>query len=119
MKKYILPVVNCIVICSLCLCGNLRDGTPIHSVFFIAITLAFSIFLIKLIKDKGNPIKINAMNKIITLTSLVLAGGFLYETITGNMISDKAGDILAVCLVLVGIVIWLYDYFIKPFKNKK
>ncbi|MBQ8613640.1 MAG: hypothetical protein IJ416_05440 [Ruminiclostridium sp.] len=119
MKKYIIPTINCVIICALILFLNIRDDTPIIGILFSIGTVAVTLYLIKLIRNNGNEIKINAINKLMTLTSVVLTAGCLYELITGNMISDKTGDIIALIVVIIGICIWLYDYCIKPFKNKK
>lgn len=54
-----------------------------------------------------------------TLLSAVLIAGCLYEGITGNTISDKAGDYIAIAVVVIGILIWIYDYCIKLFRDKK
>ena len=54
-----------------------------------------------------------------TLLSVVLTAGCLYEIITGNMISDEAGNWMVILLVDAGGGIWLYDYCINPFKDNK
>lgn len=117
--KYILPIVNCVIICSLSLILNFRDDTPIIGVILAIIVLIETVYHINLIRKNGNQIKINAINKITTLLSVALIAGCLYEIITGNMISDQAGDIMAIVLVIIGGGIWLYDYCIKPFKDNK
>jgi len=117
--KYILPIVNCVIICTLAVVLNFRDDTPVIGVIFAAIILVLTAYQINLIGKNGNEIKIKAINKIMTLGSAVLIVGCLYEIITGNMISDEAGDIMAILLVAAGIGIWLYDYCIKPFRNSR
>lgn len=117
--KYILPIVNCVIICALSLMMNFRDDTPIIGVILAIIILIETVYHINLIRKNGNEIKINAINKIMTLCSAVLIAGCLYEKITGNMISDEVGDIMAIALVAIGVGIWLYDYCIKPFKDNK
>ena len=117
--KYILPIVNCVIICALSLMMNFRDDTPIIGVVLAIIILIETVYHINLIRKNGNEIKIKAINKIMTLGSAVLVVGCLYEIITGNMISDEAGDIMAILLVAAGIGIWLYDYCIKPFRNSR
>lgn len=117
--KYILPAVNCIVICTLALLLNFRDDTPIIGVIFVMIILIETVYHINLIRKNGSEIKINAINKTMTLLSAVLIAGCLYEGITGNTISDKAGDYIAIAVVVIGVIIWLYDYCIKPFRDKK
>ncbi len=119
MIKYILPIVNCIIICSLSVLMNFRDDTLIIGVILAIIVLIETVYHINLIRKNGNQIKINAVNKIMTLLSVVLIAGCLYEIVTGNMISDEAGDIMAMLLVAVGGGIWLYDYCIKPFKDNR
>ncbi|MBQ9946912.1 MAG: hypothetical protein IJO91_00860 [Oscillospiraceae bacterium] len=76
--KYILPIVNCIVICTL-----------------------------------------SVINKMVTLLSVVLLTGCIYEFATGNTISDRTGDIMALAVGAIGIVMWVYDYYIKPFRKSK
>ncbi len=119
MIKYLLPITNGVISCSLALLLNFRDDTPIYGVLFAIIILVATVYLINLIRKNGNEIKINAINKLMTLLSAVLIAGCLYETITGNMISDETGDYMAIAVVAVGIIIWLYDYCIKPFKNPR
>lgn len=119
VMKLILAIVNCVVICTLALILNFRDDTPIMGVLFSIIVLIETVYLINLIRKNGNEIKINAINKIMTLLSVVLTAGCLYETITGNVISDKTGDYVAIGVVVVGGIIWLYDYCIKPFRGNK
>lgn len=119
MIKYILPVLNCVIICALALMLNFRDNTPVIGVILAIIMLIATIYQINLIRKNGNEIKIKAINKIMTLGSAVLIAGCLYEIITGNMISDEVGDIMAIVLVVAGVGIWLYDYCIKPFRNNK
>ena len=118
MKKYILPIVNCIIICSLSLILNLRDDTLVIGIILSIIILVETIYHINLIRKNGNQIKINAINKIMTLSSVVLMSGCLYEVITGSAISDEVGDYIAIALVVIGVFIWLYDYCIKPFRNR-
>ena len=117
--KYILPIVNCVVICTLSLILNFRDDTPIIGVILAIIILIETVYHINLIRKNGNQIKINSINKVMTLLSVALIAGCLYEMITGNIISDQAGDIIAIALVAIGVGIWLYDYCIKPFKDNK
>lgn len=117
--KYILPVVNGIVICTLAIVLNFRDDTPMIGVIFAMIVLIETVYHINLIRKNGNEIKINAINKVMTLLSVVLIVGCLYEGITGNVISDKAGDYIAIAVVVIGTIIWIYDYCIKPFKDNK
>ncbi len=117
--KYILPIVNCVIICTLALMMNFRDETPIIGIILSVVILIETVYHINLIRKNGNQIKINGINKIMTLCSAVAIAGCLYEIITGNMISDEAGDIIAIAFVVVGGGIWLYDYCIKPFKNNK
>lgn len=119
MKKYILPIVNGVIICSLAIILNIRDDTLIIGVLFAVIMLTATVYLINLIKNNGNEIRIKAINKIMTILSAVLLAGWLYETVTGNMISDETGDYMAIATVAVGVIIWLHDYYIKPFKNGK
>ena len=117
--KYILPIVNCVIICTLSLMMNFRDDTPIIGVILAIIILIETVYHINLIRKNGNQIKINSINKVMTLLSVALIAGCLYEMITGNIISDQAGDIIAIALVAIGVGIWLYDYCIKPFKDNK
>lgn len=119
MMKYILPIVNCVIICTLSVMLNFRDDTPVIGVILAVIILIVTIYHISLIRKNGNEIKIKAINKIMTLGSAVLIAGCLYEIITGNIISDQAGDIMSILLVAAGAGIWLYDYCIKPFKDNK
>ena len=118
MKKYILPFFNCIIISTLAFGLNLRDDTIITGVFFAIMTLVATIYQIYLIKKNGNEIKINAINKIMTILSAILVGGSLYEIFTGQMISDETGDYMALAIIIVGGVILVYDYYIKPLKRK-
>ena len=117
--KYILPIVNCVIICTLSLILNFRDNTPIIGVILAIVVLIETVYHINLIRKNGNQIKINSINKVMTLLSVALIAGCLYEMITGNIISDQAGDIMAIALVAIGVGIWLYDYCIKPFKDNK
>ena len=117
--KYILPIVNCVIICTLSLILNFRDNTPIIGVILAIVVLIETVYHINLIRKNGNQIKINAINKVMTLLYVALIAGCLYEMITGNIISDQAGDIMAIALVAIGVGIWLYDYCIKPFKDNK
>ena len=48
--KYILPAVNCIVICTLALLLNFRDDTPIIGVIFAMIILIETVYHINLIR---------------------------------------------------------------------
>ncbi len=117
MKKYFLPIVNLVMISLATLLLNLRDDTPFNAVLIIIGVICVTAYLIKNLKNGENTIKVNALNKALTLGAAILTIGALYEFLTGERISDESGDIMAVLLVIVCIGIWLYDYFIKPFKN--
>ncbi|MEE0265716.1 MAG: hypothetical protein UD936_08835, partial [Acutalibacteraceae bacterium] len=59
-----------------------------------------------------------AINKMMTILSATLLAGSLYENVTGQMISDKTGDYMAMIIIAIGVVILVYDYYIKPLKRK-
>lgn len=119
MKKYILPLVNSGIICSLSIALNFRDGTPVAGVFFAVLMLIPTLYVINQIKNNGNEIKIKAINKMMTLLSATLLGGTLYEMITENRISDAVGDRMAIVLVIIGGIILVVDYYIKPIMGKR
>lgn len=116
MMKYILPAVNGVILCTTSLLLNIREGTPVIGVLLAMIMLIATVYQMNLIQKNGSEIKIEAFNKIMTLASIVLTAGCLYEVITGNIISDEEGDYMAMTLVVIGVGIWVHDYFIKPFK---
>lgn len=87
--KYILPIVNCIVICTLSVIVNVRDRTTIIGAIIAVAVIAFTVYHIRLIKNNGNKIKINSLNKMVTLFSVVLLADCIYEFATGNTISDR------------------------------
>lgn len=118
MLKYLLPIVNCTITCTLVVVLNFRDDTPAIGIIFAVIILVLTAYQINLIRKNGNEIKIKAINKIMTLGSVVLTAGCLYEGITGDSISDETGDYIAIAVVIAGVVIWLYDYCMKPFRCK-
>ena len=116
--KYVLPIVNCVIICSLCIIVHIRDGTPIIGVLEIIGIVALNVYLLKLMKNNGNSIKIATMNKmwtIICVFSIICCG---YEFATGTIISNEVGDCIAIILAVILIGILVYDYWIKPFKKQ-
>lgn len=118
IKKYIIPISNCLISSFLALGLNFRDDSIIAGIFFTMIILGATIYQIVLIRKNGNEIKIHAINKMMTLLSATLLAGFLYEAISGQMISDEIGDYMAIIFLIIGAVILLYDYYIKPLKRK-
>lgn len=119
IKNYIISIGNCVVICMLFFLLSIRDDTVGLTLLFIFGEIIITGYLVKNIKNKINTIKVNAINKMMTLLSVVLTLGFLYECSTGSRITDKTGDLLAVLLLIICVLIWLYDYWIKPFINKQ
>ncbi len=83
---------------------NVRDNTPVIGAIVAVAVIVFTVYHIRLIKNNGNKIKINCLNKLVTLLSVVLLSGCIYEFATGNIISDRTGDIMALAVGAVGVV---------------
>ena len=115
MKKYIVPTLNLIIMSSLFTYLSIRDRTLTNGILCIAGTLFFYGFIVWNLKKGINEIKVSTLNQIMSLLSLALLTGTLYEVISGNFITEGTGNMMAYILTIAGLLIWAYNYYIKPF----
>lgn len=114
MKKYVIPTLNMIIFFSLAIYTSIRDGKAYHLIWIIGVGLYFYRFIILNLRKNTNTVKVSAMNKAFSYLTMLVLDLTIYEVLTGDRISDEAGDYLAYSVLAVTLLIWLIDYYIRP-----
>ena len=116
--KLFYTLANITIICITCLLLGVRDKDYMFAILSIIGGIVLGIFQYKLTRsnDDNKNIKADVILRFTTVLSIVMVSCYLYEQISGRMIPDDIGDLVAIGVIAVGLGIMFYYYYIKPSK---